>query len=68
MNLIDVTPTTGELGLANAARVRPGAKESSVLWERLRRADGTAMPPIAHHVPDPFGVELIGYWIDSGAN
>ncbi len=68
MVAIDVTAKRGDLGIANAVRIRPGAKESSVVWERMRRTDGTTMPPLTHHVPDTFGIELIGNWIDSGAN
>ena len=65
MNVVDVTPIAGNLGLANALIVAPGAKEQSVLWERLRRLDGTRMPPLASNVVDPQGVDLVGRWIDA---
>jgi len=68
MAAIDVVPTRGDLRLENAALIRPGSKESSVVWERMRRTDGSAMPRIGHNVPDTFGLQLIGDWIDSGAN
>jgi len=35
MNVINVTPTTGSLGIAGALILAPGAKEKSVLWQRL---------------------------------
>jgi uncharacterized repeat protein (TIGR03806 family) len=66
MDVVGVAPTAGTLGLPNAARVRAGAKESSVLWERLRRTDATRMPPLASNVVDPLAVDLIGAWIDGG--
>jgi uncharacterized repeat protein (TIGR03806 family) len=66
MNIVDVTPTAGDLGLVNARIAASGSKERSVLWERLRRLDATRMPPLASSVPDPAGVALIGAWIDAG--
>jgi hypothetical protein len=64
-NVIDVPPTAGDLGLPDARRVRPGEKERSVLWERLRRLDGARMPPLASHRVDAAAVDLIGAWIDA---
>jgi uncharacterized repeat protein (TIGR03806 family) len=45
-------------------RVAPGDKARSDLWERLRRRDVFAMPPLGSHVVDPLAVQLIGAWID----
>lgn len=64
-NLVDVLPQRGDLGLFDARRVAPGAKERSVLWERLRRTDGTRMPPIGSVVPDGAAIGLVGAWIDT---
>lgn len=66
-NTVNVAPTDGDLGLANARRIAPGSKESSVLWERMLRLDPFRMPNIASHVVDQNGVTLIGQWIDAGA-
>ena len=66
-NTLDVAPSEGDLGLANARRIAPGHKESSVLWERMRRLDENRMPNLASHVVDSAGVSLIGQWIDAGA-
>ena len=44
---VNVPPASGDLGLTNPLIIRPGSKESSVLWERLRRLDGQRMPPLA---------------------
>jgi uncharacterized repeat protein (TIGR03806 family) len=61
---INVTPAGGDLGLVGASIVTPGNKESSVLWERMRRLDGSRMPPLGSHRVDTAGVDLIGEWID----
>ena len=65
MNAIGVVPTAGSLGLANARIIARGAKESSVLWERMRRLDGNRMPPLGTHRVDQAAVDLIGQWIDT---
>lgn len=65
MGAIGVTPTQGALGLTNAQIIARGAKESSVLWERMRRLDGNRMPPLGTHRVDQAGVDLIGAWIDA---
>jgi uncharacterized repeat protein (TIGR03806 family) len=67
MNAINAPPTQGTLGLTNARIIAPGAKESSVLWERMRRPDPNTvrMPPIGTHRIDQVGVDLIGEWIES---
>jgi len=64
MNAIDVVPSAGNLGLVNARIIARGAKESSVLWERMRRLDGNRMPPLGTHRVDQPAVDLIGEWID----
>jgi len=65
MNAIDVAPVTGDLGIPDARIIAPGAKERSVVWQRMRRLDDNRMPPIASHVIDQTGVDVIGRWIDS---
>ena len=64
MNIVSVTPQAGDLGLTSAAIVVPGNKEQSTLWERLRRTDGSRMPPLASHLVDSQAVSVIGEWID----
>ena len=63
MNAIGVAPQAGDLGLTDAAIIAQ-TKESSVLWERMRRLDANRMPPLASHLVDQPGVDLIGEWID----
>lgn len=65
MNAVGVTPTVGDLGIADAAIIMPGSREQSVLWERIRRLDGFRMPPLASHRVDDEGAELVGQWIDA---
>jgi uncharacterized repeat protein (TIGR03806 family) len=61
---LDVVPSDGDLGLEDARRIAAGAKESSVLWERMRRLDATRMPPLASRAVDEDAVEIIGQWVD----
>jgi uncharacterized repeat protein (TIGR03806 family) len=65
MGAVNVAPTEGTLGLTNARIIAPGSKNTSVLWERMRRLDGTRMPKLASHRVDQEAVDLIGSWIDS---
>lgn len=60
-----VMPSFGELGLEQPYRIAPGSRESSVLWERMRRTDENRMPAIGSHLPDETAIEIIGRWIDS---
>jgi len=66
MGVVNVRPAYGDLGLPDPWLLRPGAKESSVLWERLRRLDGTRMPNVGSDVVDADAVALVGAWIDDG--
>ena len=66
MSAVGVAPTSGDLGLTNPMRIAPGNKESSVLWERLRRLDSTRMPPVSSNRVDQEAVDVIGQWIDEG--
>jgi uncharacterized repeat protein (TIGR03806 family) len=66
MDLVNVRPNQGDLGLVDAYRIRTGSKESSVLWERMRRLDGTRMPELGTNRVDQPALDLIGTWIDQG--
>ena len=65
MSLVGVRPSAGDLGLTDAFRIKAGAKESSVLWERLRRTDTARMPPLATGVVDDEAVSVLGAWVDA---
>lgn len=64
MNAIGVVPSQGDLGLFEARIVKPGVKEESVLWERMRRLDATRMPPLGSRLVHAGAVDLVGDWID----
>ncbi|MCZ6711642.1 MAG: hypothetical protein O7B25_14860, partial [Gammaproteobacteria bacterium] len=64
MNVIGIEPTAGDLGIVNARIIAAGDKQRSVLWERLRRLDTDRMPPLASHLVDDAGIDVVGRWID----
>ncbi|MGE0622801.1 MAG: PQQ-dependent sugar dehydrogenase [Pseudomonadales bacterium] len=64
MGIVDVAPSAGDLGIADARIVASGDRARSVLWQRLRVLDANRMPSVGSHVVDEAGVELIGDWID----
>ena len=51
---------------SSARRVAPGSKESSVLWERMRRRDCPRMPTLGSDIVDPLAIDVVGAWIDAG--
>ncbi len=65
MGILDVAPTAGDLGIANARIVARGDRARSVLWQRMRSLDGRRMPPLSSHRVDEAGVDIVGRWIDS---
>lgn len=67
LNLVGVRPNNGSLGLTDAFLIKASDKNSSVVWERMRRLDNNRMPPLGTSLVDSEGVDLIGRWIDAGA-
>lgn len=67
MNICDIPPQNGNLGIDEAQLFAPGAPERSLLVERMDRRDLYAMPPLASKQVDSQGVALIGDWIASVA-
>ncbi len=65
MNVCDVPPQLGDLGIANARLIAAGEAERSVLVERMKRRDVNGMPPIGSNLIDDDGVALLSSWIDS---
>jgi uncharacterized repeat protein (TIGR03806 family) len=59
----DAVPQNGDLGIANARVVAPGAPDRSTLLARMNRRDADAMPPIGSSQVDTDGVALIRDWI-----
>ena len=64
-NGCDRIPQAGDLGLANARIIAPGAADRSVLVARANRRDALAMPPLASTVVDAAGVDLLARWVNS---
>jgi uncharacterized repeat protein (TIGR03806 family) len=64
-NACDAAPQAGDLGIANARLIAPGASARSVAVARMNRRDANAMPPVASTVVDAAGVSLIQQWVDS---
>jgi uncharacterized repeat protein (TIGR03806 family) len=59
----NVSPSSGDLGVAGARIVVPGDPSRSVLYLRMSRRDASAMPPVATHLVDEAGAALIRDWI-----
>jgi uncharacterized repeat protein (TIGR03806 family) len=69
-NACDITPTLGNLGIADARIIAPGAPARSVALARVNRVGADAMPPISRHAIDTAGVQVLTDWIAglSGCN
>lgn len=71
---IAATQTVGVAGAGAAVggatvRIVAGSKETSLAWTRMNTVtEGERMPPLSTHVIDVPGRDLIGQWIDAGAN
>jgi len=64
-NVCNANPANGDLGVAGAKVVTPGAPEKSVLSLRVHALDGKRMPPLASHVVDDADVTVLDNWIKS---
>ncbi len=64
-NACNVTPSSGDLGIANARLIAPGDAARSVLVVRTNRRDAQAMPPLSSSVVDAQGVALLTNWVNS---
>jgi glucose/arabinose dehydrogenase len=63
--LINGAPIAGDLGIAGAKIIAPGAPEKSILLERLKRHDAAKMPPTAlNSDPSPV-LGPLREWIES---
>jgi hypothetical protein len=63
MQVCDVVPSSGELGIADARIIAPGAPERSVLSRRMHELGSERMPPMASVKVDTSGVEWVDRWI-----
>ena len=64
MNAVGIAPTAGDLGIDDARIIASGDSARSVLWERMRRLNTDRMPPLASHLVDDAGIDVVGQWID----
>ncbi|MBS1120761.1 MAG: Glutamate synthase large chain [Deltaproteobacteria bacterium] len=64
MNICEVPPERGDLGLQDARRLAPGAPERSVMLARIRHRGFEAMPP-SGFVTDEGNAKLVEAWIRS---
>ncbi len=65
MNICNVAPMAGTLGIANAELLAPGSAATSVISARMHATDTTRMPPIASILVDPTGTSIVDGWITS---
>ncbi|MCA9148747.1 MAG: PQQ-dependent sugar dehydrogenase [Planctomycetales bacterium] len=65
MNLIDVSPTQGAFGIADAKLVASGDPTRSVLFYRVSKTGGGRMPRIGSREVDRRGAKLLRDWITS---
>lgn len=56
-------PNAGDLGIPGALLVAPGRPAQSVLLQRMSRRGDDQMPPLASHVVDQRGIDLVTKWI-----
>lgn len=66
LNLVGVRPNAGSLGISDPFLIKAGDKNSSLVWERMRRLDNNRMPPLGTVIVDQEALDLIGRWIDAG--
>lgn len=60
----NVNPSSGSMGVANAKIIAPGDPDRSIVALRMNTRDPSVqMPPLASHVIDAAGVDLIRQWI-----
>ncbi|MBN1205271.1 MAG: PQQ-dependent sugar dehydrogenase [Myxococcaceae bacterium] len=64
-NLCDTLPQQGELGIANARLLAPGAPSRSILSVRMHALDAYRMPPLGSRVADTAGMGVVDAWISS---
>ena len=64
----NATPAAGDLGIANAKLIAPGAPDSSVLLSRVNRRDSFAMPPLSSNLVDTASVAVLRQWIQALAS
>ncbi|RYZ81781.1 MAG: hypothetical protein EOO68_35380, partial [Moraxellaceae bacterium] len=62
MKICNVSPTAGDLGIADARILATGDPQKSILVKRMEATDNTQMPPLSHSVVDTQGVKVVSDW------
>ena len=65
MGVCDIPSAYGDLGLEDLHIVEPGSPDTSVMVLRMENTDVYRMPPLASHVVDVDGVQVVRQWIQS---
>lgn len=65
MNVCNVAPTAGSLGLSNPMLFAPGVPARSIISHRMQTNGAVRMPPLGTVLIDPNGSTLIDQWISS---
>jgi uncharacterized repeat protein (TIGR03806 family) len=65
MNVCEVAPSAGDLGIPDAVLLRPGEPDESLIPLRMQALDAQRMPSVGTTVVDEAGAALIEEWITS---
>ena len=68
MQVCDVDPQQGDLGVADAKLVFPGSPAKSILSLRVRATGASRMPPLGTRLVDASGAALLDAWITGTAS
>ena len=63
MEICNVQPSLGDLGLTRARLLAPGSADRSVMLKRMQVRDENQMPPLGSNLMDPIGTSLVYDWI-----
>jgi uncharacterized repeat protein (TIGR03806 family) len=63
MNICNLVPVAGDLGILNAKILAIGDPAKSVLLKRMQAVDSTQMPPLGRTVVDADATQVVSDWI-----
>ena len=63
MNICNLAPVSGDVGIVNAKIVAAGDPTKSVLLKRMQAVDSTQMPPLGRTVVDAQAAQIVSDWI-----
>jgi len=63
MNICNIAPVAGDVGITNARIVAVGDPLKSTLVKRMQVTDAMQMPPLSRSVIDTQGVQVVSDWI-----